>query len=310
MSQPGFQMATAGPSWPALPLQDWKDTRDTLQLYTQIVGKIRMALSPELNQWWHVTLYVTSRGLGTSPIPYGGGTFEIDFDFLKHQLDIHTSDGDRKLLPLAAQPVATFYERVMAALRSLGISVEIDTRPQELGDGVKPFERDYDHASYDREYVDRFWRILISSGRVLEEFRARFVGKCSPVHFFWGSFDLACTRFSGRPAPPRKGVITGPAYSQEVISAGFWPGGGAVNDAAFYAYAAPSPAGLDVERIQPEEASWNRDLGEFILMYDDLRRSRAPEAKLMSFLESTYASAARLAGWDRSLVRATGASHA
>ncbi len=310
MSQPGFQMAMAGPSWPALPLQEWSDTRDTLQLYTQIVGKIRMVLSPELNHWWHVTLYVTSRGLGTSPIPYGGGLFEIDFDFLKHQLDIHTSEGDRKLLPLGPQPVAIFYDHVMAALRSLGIAVEINTRPQELGE-AKPFEQDYEHASYDREYVYRFWRILISSARVMEEFRARFLGKCSPVHFFWGSFDLACTRFSGRVAePPRKGVITGPAYSHEVISAGFWPGGGAVDGPAFYAYAAPSPRGLEAERIQPAEARWSKELGEFILMYDDVRRSDAPEAKLMRFLESSYEQAARLGGWDPSLQLAPGALHA
>jgi hypothetical protein len=309
MSQTAFQLSMAGPSWPALPLQEWQETRDTLQLYTQVVGKVRMALSPELNHWWHVTLQVNSRGLGTSAIPYGGGIFEIDFDFVKHQLDIHTSEGERKLLPLGPQPVAIFYERVMTALRSLGIEAQINTRPQELSEAV-PFEQDFAHASYDREYVYRFWRILISSARVMQEFRARFYGKASPVHFFWGSFDLACTRFSGRSAPPRHGVITGPAYSHEAISAGFWPGGGAVDGPAYYAYAAPPPAGLDAARVEPEQARWDPALGEFILMYDDVRHSEAPERALMSFLESTYHQAAQLAGWDPALERSPAALHA
>jgi len=295
--------------WPPLPLNEWQKTYRTLHMWAQIVGKVRMTLSPPLNHWWHVALYVNSRGLTTGPIPYPPGVFEIQFDFQKHELHISTSEGPGPSRPLRDESVASFYSGIFETLASLGIEVEINPMPQEVADAV-PFDRDYANCSYDPEYANRFWRILVSSSKVLQRFRAGFTGKCSPVHFFWGSFDLACTRFSGRPAPARKGVISGPAYSHEVSSAGFWPGGGAVNDAAFYAYAAPSPAGLDVERIQPEEASWNRDLGEFILMYDDLRRSRAPEAKLMSFLESTYASAARLAGWDRSLVRATGASHA
>jgi Family of unknown function (DUF5996) len=211
--------------WPTLPLNAWQDTYNTLQLWTQIAGKIRMKLAPSVNHWWHATLYVNARGLTTSPIPYAGDIFEIQFDFLDHRLDITTGAGRRTSVALAPQPVAEFYSRLMSALGSVGIHVSINTKPQELQNAI-PFEQDFQHASYDPEYARRFWRILVSTGAVLQEFRGRFVGKCSPVHFFWGSFDLACTRFSGRPAPPRKGVITSEAYSHECSSAGFWPGAG------------------------------------------------------------------------------------
>lgn len=284
--------------WPALPLHAWEGTYHNLHMWTQVVGKIRMTLSPELNHWWHVTLYVNARGLTTSLIPYGSGGFEIQFDFLEHQLEIRTTERGRMLLPLEPEPVSAFYAKLMRALGSLGIDVSIQTKPQEVADPV-PFEEDGRHASYDREYADRFRRILLSAALALGEFRSRFIGKCSPVHFFWGSFDLACTRFSGRLAPPRKGVITGPAYSHEEISAGFWPGGGAVDGPAFYAYTAPQPQGLPEERVRPVEAGWNHALSEFILMYDDVRRAESPRAALLEFLESTYAAGARLANWDR-----------
>jgi hypothetical protein len=285
-------------NWPALPLDAWLATYDTLKMWTQVAGKIRMTLSPKLNHWWHTTLYVNSHGLTTSAIPYGGGLFEIQFDFLEHQLEVQTSCGDRKSFPLAPEPVADFYGRMMATLRSLGIEVEINTRPQEVPDAI-PFEKDYRHASYDREYANRWWRILVSTDIVMNEFRSRFIGKCSPVHFFWGSFDLACTRFSGRPAPPRKGVITSEAYSHECISAGFWPGGGPVAGPAYYSYTAPQPAGLSDEAVRPAAAFWHKEFSEFILMYEDVRRAESPRAALLDFLESTYAAGAKRANWDR-----------
>jgi hypothetical protein len=285
--------------WPDLPLAAWEDTRQNLHMWTQVVGKIRMELSPEWNHWWHVTLYVDTQGLTTSPIPYGSGAFEIRFDFHAHQLAIATSSGDLACFPLVAEPVAAFYRKTMRTLASLGIEVSINTKPQEVADPV-PFEKDERHAAYDREYVERFWRILLSTSVVMQEFRSRFIGKSSPIHFFWGSFDLACTRFSGRlAAPPRHGAITGPAYSHEVISAGFWPGGGAVDGPAFYAYAAPQPSGLPDAPVLPEAARWNRDLSEFILMYDDVRHAASPRAALLDFMESTYDAGARLANWDR-----------
>ncbi len=284
--------------WPPLPLSEWQDTYRTLHMWTQIVGKVRMALSPALNHWWHVALYVNSRGLTTGPVPYPPGVFEIQFDFRQHRLSISTSDGAAAVRPLRAEPVAEFYSGLFEALHSLDIAVEIDRKPQEVADPV-PFEEDFGHRSYDPEYAQRFWRILVSSGKVLERFRGRFLGKCSPVHFFWGSFDLACTRFSGRPAPPRKGVISGPAYSHEVSSAGFWPGGGAVDGPAYYAYFVPQPDGIEKERVRPDAASWNPELSEFLLMYDDVRRASSPEQALYDFLESTYDVGARLARWDR-----------
>ncbi len=284
--------------WPALPLREWQDTYRTLHMWTQIVGKIRMALSPPLNHWWHVSLYVNSSGLTTGPIPCASGVFEIQFDFARHELKISSSEGFGILRPLRAEPVAVFYAGVFEALTALGIAVEINPKPQEVGDAT-PLDKDYANCSYDPEYAHRFWRILVSSGKVLEKFRGTFLGKCSPVHFFWGSFDLACTRFSGGPAPPRKGAISGPAYSHEVCSAGFWPGGGVIDGPAYYSYTVPKPAGLDRESIRPAAAGWNPQLSEFILMYDDMRHAESPEQTLYEFLESTYNAGARLANWDR-----------
>ena len=285
-------------AWPPLPLDAWSATCTTLHLFTQIVGKVRLALSPPMNHWWHVALYVNSRGLTTGPIPYAPGVFEIQFDFQEHELHISTSEGPGASRPLRGESVAAFYGAVFEALASLGIAVQINRTPQEVP-GAVPFDQDYSNCSYDSQYANRFWRILVSSSKVLERFRAKFTGKCSPVHFFWGSFDLACTRFSGRPAPARKGVISGPAYSHEVSSAGFWPGGGAVAGPAFYSYTVPQPPGLETQPVRPAAAGWNSQLSEFILMYDDVRLAKSPEATLREFLESTYDAGARLTNWDR-----------
>jgi hypothetical protein len=290
-------------AWPALPLQEWQDTYRTLHMWTQIIGKIRMCLSVPLNQWWHVPLYVSARGLTTGPVPYEPGIFEIEFDFQRQELQITPSNGLRIARPLKAECVASFYEAVVGILPKLGIDVHIDPHPQELQNAI-PFDQDTTNCSYEPEYANRFWRILVSSSKVLQRFRGEFVGKCSPVHFFWGSFDLACTRFSGRPAPPRKGVISGPAYSQEVSSAGFWPGGGAVEGPAYYAYNVPAPEGLDKAVIKPASAGWNKQLGEFLLMYDDVRQSPSPEETLYEFFESTYEAGARLGNWDRATLEA------
>jgi hypothetical protein len=284
--------------WPPLPFHEWQDTYRTLHMWTQIVGKIRMALCPPSNHWWHVTLYVNSRGLTTGPVPYPRGIFEIEFDFQRHQLTVSTSEGASVARPLHAASVADFHHGIFEILASLGISVQINAKPQEVADAV-PFHLDTANCSYDAEYAQRFWRILVSSSKVFEQFRAKYFGKCSPVHFFWGSFDLACTRFSGRPAPPRKGAISGPAYSHEVCSAGFWPGGGTFDGPAFYSYTVPQPAGIQSQLIRPAAAGWNAQLSEFILMYDDMRRAESPEQSLYDFLESTYEVGARLAGWDR-----------
>lgn len=289
--------------WPPLPLNEWQDTYRTLHMWTQIVGKIRMTLTPAINHWWHVTLYVNSCGLTTGPVPYAQGIFEIQFDFQKHAVNIFTSAGPSASRPLRAESVASFYARIYESLASLGIAVEINRKPQEVADPV-PFDRDDAHCSYDAQYAQRFWSILVSSAKVFDRFRAKFVGKCSPVHFFWGSFDLACSRFSGRPAPPRNGVISGPAYSHEVCSAGFWPGGGAVEGPAYYSYMVPKPAGIEVEKIRPGAAGWNAQLSEFILMYDDMRRTESPEQALYDFLESTYDAGARRAKWDRATLEA------
>ncbi len=284
--------------WPSLPFSEWRDTCHTLHMWTQIVGKVRMALSPPVNHWWHVTLYVNSRGLTTGPVPCPSGVFEIQFDFERHEVQVSTSAGTSASRPLRAESVADFYGALFASLKYLGIEVSIDLKPQEIADPV-PFDRDFANCSYDPEYAHRFWRILVSTSRVFERFRAKFIGKCSPVHFFWGSFDLACSRFSGRPAPPRKGVIGGPAYSHEVSSAGFWPGGGGVDGPAYYAYTVPPPAGLESQPVRPAAARWNPQLSEFILMYDDVRLAESPEQALYEFLESTYEAGANLAGWDR-----------
>jgi hypothetical protein len=279
-------------------------------MWTQIVGHVRMELTPLVNHYWNVPLYVTCRGLGTSPIPYRERAFEIDFDFIDHRLVIHDSDGATRSLPLAPRAVADFYADLMATLGAMGITVHIHGKPDEVPDPI-PFAEDRRHASYDAAHAERFWRILLWVDTVLKEFRGRFIGKCSPVHFFWGSFDLAVSRFSGRRAPERPGVdpITREAYSHEVISAGFWPGGGDVTSPAFYSYTAPAPAGLDREPIRPAAASWNAQLGEFLLMYDDVRTAASPRECLLEFLQSTYEAGAKLAGWDRTaLERADGRS--
>lgn len=292
-------------AWPSLPLEEWKDTYATLHMWTQIVGKVRFALTPWINHSWHVTLYVTCRGLTTSPIPYGVRTFQIDFDFIDHKLVIETSDGDIRHIGLRPRSVADFYREVMAKLRELGLDIHIHTLPNEVADPV-PFEKDEQHASYDPEYANRFWRILVQTDRVFKEFRARFIGKCSPVHFFWGSFDMAVTRFSGRTAPPHPGgvphlpdVVAREAYSHEVSSCGFWPGGGPVPYPVFYAYAYPAPEGFKDAPVKPSGAIYNTDLGEFLLPYDEVRKAGRSDAMLLDFLQSTYEAAANLARWDR-----------
>jgi hypothetical protein len=303
MNTPTSRTGAAHDAWPDLPLDAWRDTYATLHMWTQIVGKVRLALSPPINHWWHVTLYVTARGLTTSPIPYGTRTFAVSFDFIDHNLLIQTSDGTSKSLGLFPRSVAEFYHEFMAALRALHIDVTINTLPQEVPD---PIHCDVDdvHASYDPEYAQRCWRILVQTDRVFKAFRGRFAGKCSPVHFFWGSFDLAVTRFSGRRAPERPGAdrITREAYSHEVISGGFWPGSGPVQEAAFYAYAAPMPPGFERAAIRPASAWYSTELGEFLLRYDDVRRADDPDAMLLDFLQSTYDAAADLAGWDRAVL--------
>jgi hypothetical protein len=286
--------------WPELPLDAWKDTYATLHMWTQIVGKIRLALCPKINHWWEVPLYVTSLGLTTSPIPYEGGICEIEFDFIHHRLLLRTSRGEERFMTLAPRSVADFFSEFMQHLESLGIHAKIWKMPVEAPDPIA-FDRDTEHASYDPEYANRFWRILVSTDEIFKQFRSRFIGKNSPVHFFWGSFDLAVTRFSGRRAPPRQGadLITREAYSHELISAGFWPGGGAVNGPAFYAYAAPEPAGFAEARVGPAKAFYHPQIHEFLLMYDDVRRAPSPKAALLEFLQSTYEAGAVLGNWNR-----------
>ena len=292
-------------AWPPLPLEAWADTAATLHLWMQVVGKIRLAQSPWVNHSWHVTLYVTPRGLSTSPIPHGQRTFEIYFDFTSHQLAIEASDGQRASMPLEPQSVASFYRRVMEQLDALGLHVRIHATPNEVAEPI-PFDRDETHASYDRDAAHRFWRVLVQADRVSKQFRARFIGKCSPVHFFWGAPDLAVTRFSGRRAPEHPGGIphlpdrvTREAYSHEVSSGGFWWGGGPVPHAAFYAYAYPEPEGFAQARVEPAGAFYSKDLHEFILPYDAVRLSDAPDETLLAFLQTTYEAAANLGGWDR-----------
>jgi hypothetical protein len=287
-------------AWPELPLHAWQDTYATLHMWTQVVGKVRLALSPRINHWWEVPFYVNARGLTTSAIPYGDGIFEVQFDFIDHRLEIWTSWDAKKTLALRPQSVADFYGEFFSALKSLGIEVKIWTMPVELQNGIR-FEEDTQHASYDPEYVHRFWQLLIRCNNVFQEFRAGFIGKDSPVHFFWGSFDLCVTRFSGRPAPERPDAdsITREAYSHEVISAGFWPGGGGVKDAAFYAYAAPEPPGFAEQKVKPPAAFYDPQVKEFLLMYDDVRRAPSPRQALLDFLQSTYDAGANLAHWDR-----------
>jgi hypothetical protein len=286
--------------WPALPLKEWKDTCATLHMWTQVVGKVRAALSPHVNHWWEVPLYVTVRGFSTSSIPYEGRTFDIGFDFIDHNLAIRTSEGLAKWMPLYPRSVADFYREFMAALHSLGIQVKISTMPQEVPDPI-PFEQDERHTAYDAEYAHRFWQVLLASDSVFKKFRARFTGKASPVHFFWGSFDLAVTRFSGRRAPEREGAdaITRDAYSHECSSAGFWPGGGGIDDAAFYSYTVPEPPGYSEYQVRPEKAHYHAGVREFILMYDDARREASPANAILDFLQSTYDAGATLGRWDR-----------
>lgn len=291
--------------WPSLSLEAWQDTYATLHLWTQIVGKIRLAQTPWLNHSWHVTFEVTPRGLRTPPIPHGTRTFQIEFDFARHQLVIQTSDGDVRLIALRPCAVADFYAEVMTTLRETRLPVRIVTKPNEVEAPI-PFEQDHVHASYEPEYANRLWRLLVQADRVLKTFRARFGGKSSPVHFFWGSFDLAVTRFSGRPAPPHPGGvpnlpdwITRDAYSHEVSSAGFWPGGGPVPYPVFYSYAYPELPGFKDARVLPENAFYSDALREFFLPYDAVRQAESPDDMLLEFLQSTYEVAATIGGWDR-----------
>jgi Family of unknown function (DUF5996) len=291
--------------WPQLPLAAWRDTCATLHLWSQIVGKIRMARTPWLNHSWHVALYVTPNGLTTSPIPDGARTFQIDFDFIKHALQISTSDGANRHLALAGHSVASFFNAVMAALAELGIHVAIDDMPNELPDPIR-FSVDNLHKSYDPDAVRRFLQILVNADRVFKEFRTGFLGKASPVHFFWGSFDLAVTRFSGRGAPRHPGgvphlsdAVACEAYSHEVSSAGFWPGSAAIDYPAFYSYAYPEPEGFRSTPVRPDAAFFSEPLGEFILPYDAVRTANDPDQALLAFLESSYEAAAIAAKWDR-----------
>lgn len=298
MREPSYSDDTA--CWPSLAFASWRETCATLHMWTQVVGKIRLALTPLVNHWWNVPLYVTTRGLTTSMIPYGTRAFELRFDFLAHRLLLETSDGIEKSLGLRPQTVAEFYRACMAMLSEAGIVVHIWTMPVEVPSPI-PFDADRVHGAYDGERVATFWRALLSVHAVLQEFRARFLGKVSPVQFFWGSFDLAVTRFSGRVAPERPGAdaVTREAYSHEVSSVGFWPGADGVTDAAFYSYAAPAPAGFAEARVRPEAARYDATLGEFLLPYDDARRSAAPSTALLEFCQSTYEAAAIGGSWDR-----------
>jgi hypothetical protein len=290
-------MSEAHGSWPALPLDTWQETYGTLHMYTQIVGKIRLALSPMANQWWHVPLYVTARGLTTSPIPYKDGIFQMDLDLFDHQLVVQTCDGDVRRIALGPT-VKDFYREVLATLRALGIEVRIWPRPVEVPNPI-PFAEDDRHATYDRAAAHSFWQVLRRVDRAFHTFRSGFTGKASPVHFFWGSFDLTATRFSGRPAAPKPGAdsITRLAYNAEQSSLGFWPGGGDVRGAAFYSYTYPQPAGFERQRVRPASAFYHPVLGEFLLMYDEVREEEDPAALILAFAQSTYEAGARLQEW-------------
>ena len=296
---------TSQVSWPELPTAAWRETYATLHLLTQIIGKTRLARSPWLNHSWHVALYVTARGLTTSPIPNGVSSFQIDLDLIDHHLRISTSDGAQRQFALTGQSVASFYRSIMANLTELGIHVTIDEMPNELPEPVS-FSEDNQHASYDPDAVRRFFQILVNADRVLKQFRTGFLGKASPVHFFWGGFDLAVTRFSGRRAPRHPGgiphltdAVTCEAYSHEVSSAGFWPGSGAIDYPAFYSYAYPEPAGFRTTQVRPDAAFFNEAVGEFILPYEAVRTAARPDQALLEFLQSTYEAAANAAKWDR-----------
>ena len=289
--------------WPALLWQEWEATAATLHMWTQIVGKTRLALSPLQAHWWNVPLYVTARGLSTAAMPVPDGVLEIEFDFTEHQLQFRKNSGERLVVPLSPQSVADFYHEYLACLSQLGVSVHIYPVPVEIQDPI-PFAEDTVHASYDGTYVRRFWRILMHATALFQRFSSGFIGKISPVHFFWGSFDLAVTRFSGRRAPdrPEADRITREAYSHEVISAGFWPGNGGFGEPAFYCYAAPVPEGLGAKKISPAAAYWDSTLGEFLLKYEDLRQQTSPDEALMEFLASTYGAGADTAKWDRAVL--------
>ena len=298
-------MAASETLWPSLPFPEWKETARTLHMWTQIVGKIRLALTPWTNHSWHVTLYLTSRGLTTSPIPHGTKTFEIRFDFIDHQLRILTSGGEIRAIKLRPLSVAAFYREVMNALADLEMPVEINTTPNEVDPAI-PFEKNETDSAYDPEYANRFWRVLLQSDRVFKEFRAEFCGKCSPVHFFWGSFDLAVTRFSGRRAPQHPGgvphlpdAVAREAYSHEVSSLGFWAGNEAMPDPIFYSYAYPAPSGFAEAKVEPSFAGYNTQLKEFVLPYEKMRQSESPDQALLKFARSTYDAASTLGSWDR-----------
>jgi hypothetical protein len=286
--------------WPELPVAAWRDTYATLQLCTQIVGKVRLALTPKMNQWWNVPLYVTTSGLTTSPMPYGDRTLAIDLDFIEHRLLVRDSDGHHRSVPLVARPVCVFYEALLAELAAINVRVTIHPVPQECPVTTR-FPDDTEHVAYDRARAHDFWQVLRRIEPVFQTFRAGFRGKCSPVHFFWGAFDLAVSRFNGRRAPVRKSRVDRDAYDEEVISLGFWPGDpwtGAA-DAMFYSYTVPEPPGLSRERVRPAAASFSDTLKEFVLPYDDVRRSSDPARTILEFAQSTYDAGARLAGWDR-----------
>jgi hypothetical protein len=292
-------------TWPELPFEKWKDTCATVHMWTQIVGKIRLVQTPWTNHSWHVTLYLTARGLTTSPIPYGSSIFEIRFDFIDHELRILKNDGATRVIKLQPQSVAKFYHAVMTALNELKLPVKIDMLPNEIPDPIR-FDEDEAHRSYDADYANRFWHVLAQSDRVFKDFRSRFCGKCSPVHFFWGSFDLAVTRFSGRLAPPHPGgiphlpdAITREAYSQEVSSLGFWPGNAAMPTPIFYSYAYPEPKGFSEAKIKPPSAAYNSQVKEFVLPYDAVRTAKSPDETLLAFAQSTYDAASTLGAWDR-----------
>jgi len=297
-------MPVPNEAWPALPLAAWEATKDTLHMWMQIVGKIRLAQMPLINHWWQVPLYVTARGMTTSPMPYEARIFQIDFDFIDHQLRIDVSDGQRASFPLKAQSVADFYQQTMDALKSLGLTIKIWPMPVEIMDPI-PFAEDHTHTAYDPDYAQRFWRLLLQADRVMTKFRSRFIGKVSPVHYFWGSGDLALTRFSGRTAPKHPGVsimpdrITYESYSHEVSSCGFWAGGGPMPEPIFYSYAYPTPEGFGDYPIKPESAYYLKELGEFVLPYEAVRTASSPDEMLLAFFQSTYEAEATLAKWDR-----------
>ena len=285
--------------WPALPYHAWTDTYATLHMWTQIVGKVAVALAAPVNHSWGIAFHLTGRGFRTAVLPHGDRSFNIAFDFIDHRIVIETSDGDRRVLPLAPRSVAQFYAELMTTLASMRLPVRIWSMPVEIPDPI-PFEQDHGHHAYDPEYAHRLWRILVQVHQVFTERRSDFIGKCSPVHFFWGAFDLAVTRFSGRPAPAREGpAFMREAYSHEVISHGFWPGSGPLLEPAFYAYAVPEPEGLKTARVRPEGAYYHAELNEFILPYEAVRTAPSPEAAIAEFVDSTYAAAATLGGWER-----------